>query len=116
VTALRLRAALGAGDSAAAERLAAAVTAADPDDGVSQMARLALAHRKGDLPAALAALEALATDRASLPEARLLTAELLAAAGRTDEATALRQRVAQGYERDPRSVVWRQKAARALGS
>lgn len=116
VRGVRVRAALGAGDSATAERLAAEVVAADPDDGVSRSTELALAHHRGDLAAALTALAALADDRDYLPEARLLTADLLARAGRTADATELRAAVAATYGRDARSVVWRQRARRALGS
>lgn len=116
VTSLRLRAAMGAGDTATAEQLAELVYAGDPNDEVSQITRILMAHHRHDLPAALATLETLGAYRGFIPEARLLTAELLAEAGRVEEATALRQKVAAGYERDPRSVLWRQRAQDALGS
>jgi hypothetical protein len=111
---LQLRIALGTGSGAAVERANAALFAERADDGAAKMARVLMAYHRRDARAVLAAAEEVRGDDDAHAEARLLAAELLAAAGDRDAATRLWREVAGTFGRSARLLIHRRRAERAL--
>lgn len=112
----RVRALVGAGQLDAAGAVAVELAAAPPPGDVSApLAALLVAHARRDLAAAETAATAALLDHRQLGgEARLLLADLAAAAGHAERAATMRRQVASTYGRDPRTYLLRRRADAAL--
>jgi tetratricopeptide (TPR) repeat protein len=112
---LHLRVALGAGDDASIER-AHTTLRARAQEPTGKYGEILMAHRRRDPAAVLAAAHVLRGNEEAQAEAKLLAAELHAAADDRGTATRLRREVAAVYGLTPQMLIHRHRAEQALGS